>query len=290
LFSVSKQNVQPSEIIIIDASDNDLTYNLCKAGSEGLISEIKWFKADERGAATQRNIGTQLAGYQFILYMDDDILLEEGCFENLWQGIHTDDTIGGVCPFVTNQKYENPGKISRFMYRFMSGFKLKSYAGKCIGPAWNLWPEDNTDKQELVPLDWMSTVCALYRFEALPQPVFPNIFKGYSIMEDVYLSLTVAKSWKIYNITNARIFHDSQVGEQKKNIFNISRMQLVNRHFIMKYVMNRHSFKDYTKLFILELFLTVANFKNIKKMILIFFGKIAGTIEILGANINHKNQ
>jgi len=108
--------------------------------------------------------------------------------------MQSDAGIGGVNAMITNQQYHTPGRVSRIMYRLMHGKKSASYAGKCIGPASNLLPQDIDSLPEYQPVEWLNTTCTLYRKEALPQPAFHSHFTGYSLMEDVSLSLTVAKN------------------------------------------------------------------------------------------------
>lgn len=279
LESISQLQEQPYEIIVIDASNNDYTNDLCKTGIVGLNSQLLWYKANEKGAAAQRNQGTAAANTDYILYIDDDILLEEGCLQKMWDILQNIDHMGGVGALVTNQKYRVPGGLTKLMYKWMSGTKLDSYAGRCIGPAWNIWPD--SDGNKTTPVDWLSTVCVLYRRELLPNPVFPKIFEGYSYMEDVYLSLTVAKMRKLCIATEAKIFHDSQPGDHKKSIYKLARMQLINRHYVMKYVLGKRSCNDYIKLFLLELFFTLSQLKNIRKAPAYLFGKLAGIFDIV---------
>jgi len=163
----------------------------------------------------------------------------------------------------------------------MSGVKLKSYAGKCIGPSWNIAPEDDESLPYHVSVEWLSTGCALYRRDALPNSLFPSFFKGYSYMEDVYLSLIVAKKWKLYNIRNAKIFHDTQPGDHKNSVYKVSKMQFVNRHYIMRYVLGKKSFKYYLKLIVLEFFFAVSHCKQVRECIPYFCGKIAGFLHII---------
>jgi glycosyltransferase involved in cell wall biosynthesis len=262
LISLSNQNVQPAEIIVIDASDNDDTEKVCAAQFAKLESNITYFKAVKKGAATQRNQGMDIAKHEFILFCDDDILLEPFCIERLWNGINSEENIGGVNAMVINQRYHTPGKLTRTMYQIMYGEKLSTYAGKCIGPAWNLLPEDDDNLPGLVPVDWLNTTCTLYRRKALPDPVFPEVFTGYSLMEDLTLSLIVARNYKLYNARTARIFHDSQPGTHKNNTFNQARMELLNRHYVMKYVMGRNTFNSYLKLTLLQLFGILALLSN----------------------------
>ena len=252
--SLGKQEVQPAEVIVIDASEDDSTWQVCEDVCAGLQSVIKYIKTTQKGAAAQRNQGTSLAAHPFILFCDDDIVLEPGCLQQLWDGINSSDDIGGVNAMITNQQYHTPGKLTRLMYRIMHGQKLSTYAGKCIGPAWNLLPEDDNSLPELVNVEWLNTTCTLYRKIALPDPVFSPNFTGYSLMEDLALSLIVAKEYKLYNARTARIFHDSQPGSHKKNAFNIARMELINRHYIMRYVLGRNDISMYCRLMLLQLF------------------------------------
>lgn len=280
LQSIADQNTHPDEIIIIDASNDTSTKEILN-GIKNLESEIRWEKADEKGAAAQRNQGVILAKQEFIMFMDDDIILEENCIERLWNAINKNENIGGVNAMITNQKYNVPGKITLFMFQLMKDIKFNNYAGKCIGPAWNILPSDADELPDINEVDWLNTTCTLYRKQNLPNPAFSSHFKGYSIFEDLALSLIVGKNSKLLNIKNAKIFHDSQIGEYKKNHFKMSKMELVNRYFVMKYIMGKNTFKDYGKLFILEVFQIISRYKAIKIIPMIVFGKIAGFFEIL---------
>ncbi|CAN5895240.1 hypothetical protein BH11BAC4_BH11BAC4_01150 [soil metagenome] len=290
LESIAKQEYQPAEIIIIDASDNDETARIAEIGIERLTSTLHYKKAAEKGAAVQRNEGIDLAGQSFIFFLDDDIEMEVGCIERLWNCIQSDKNIGAVNAMITNQRYHTPGKISRTMYRIMSGEKLSSYAGKCIGPAWNLLPEDGNDLPECSQVEWLNTTCTIYKKEALPDPVFTDQFQGYSLLEDVALSLKVGRKWKLYNARTARIFHNSQPGTHKNNILKLSKMELVNRHYVMTTIVQHTKFSDYCKLFLFELFGIVSMLTSVngwKTIIPATGGKFAAVGTILFSKTNH---
>jgi hypothetical protein len=140
------------------------------------------------------------------------------------------------------------------MFQLMAGRCEKSYAGHVLGPAINLLPEDRDDLPEVVPVQWLNTTCTLYRRKALPEPAFSANFSGYSLMEDLALSLTVGKDWKLSNARTARIFHDSQPGKHKGDLVAMSRMEFVNRHYVMTKVLGKRDFGDYAKLALWELF------------------------------------
>ncbi|MBE9179521.1 glycosyltransferase family 2 protein [Oculatella sp. LEGE 06141] len=284
LNSLAQQSSQPIEMIIVDGSDDDETQRLCQSSIPGLLTQIKYYRATEIGAATQRNQAIDRATQEFIWLMDDDILLEPECLARLWDALQSSPFIGGVNAMITNQRYLPPGRISRTLFQFLHGKVEKSYAGKCIGPALNLLPEDDHTLPEIVSVDWLNTTCALYRREALPTPLFSANFVGYSLMEDVTLSLIVGKHWKLANARTARIFHDSQPGDHKNNPAILAKMELVNRHFVMTRILERQNLRDYLNLTILQLFEIAALLQDIKgwrSLPAVLSGKINGLAQIL---------
>jgi glycosyltransferase involved in cell wall biosynthesis len=255
LESLAGQSAQPGEIVIIDASEGESTRRVCvKQPILGLGAEVIWRPARMSGAASQRNLGVQECRHKVIGFFDDDILFEPDCIARLWRAMQSDDRVAGVNAMIINQRYQRPGRVSRLMFRLMAGRREDSYAGRVLGPAVNLLPEDCDYLPDVVPIEWLNTTCTLYRREALPQPPFPDDFTGYSLMEDLALSLTVGKQWKLANARTARIYHDSQPGRHKNEAVATSRMELVNRHYVMTKVLGKCGLRDYARLALWELF------------------------------------
>jgi glycosyltransferase involved in cell wall biosynthesis len=287
LESLAQQTVQPIEMIVIDGSDDEETATICSTQILGLITQIRYYRATAIGAAAQRNQAIGHATQAVIWLMDDDILLEVDCLQRLWDSLHSDPDLGGVNAMITNQRYLLPGRISRALFRFLHGRPEKSYAGKCIGPALNLLPEDNPDLPDIVPMEWLNSTCTIYRREALPQPLFDSIFTGYSLMEDLTLSLTVGKNWKLANARTARIYHDSQPGSHKSDPGVLAKMSLVNRHYVMTQILGRQQWQDYLKLIVLQLFEIVAILQTLqgwRSLPAVLTGKLTGITQILTAN------
>ncbi len=251
----------PVELIVVDASDDLDSKQVVESFTENVrgTSNVRWIKAAVSGAAAQRNQGVAEASQPVIWFLDDDILLEPECTERLWAALHSGPDVGGANAMITNQKYQAPGRVSRLMFRLMAGEKCRSYAGRVLGPAVNLLPEDCEDLPEFVSVEWLNTTCTMYRREALPDPPFPPHFTGYSLMEDVTLSVTVGKKWKLVNARTARIFHDSQPGTHKSDPAALSEMELINRHYVMTKVLGRRRLVDYFRLIFWEVFQLVAS-------------------------------
>lgn len=283
LHSLAQQSSQPAEMIVVDGSSDDETQRLCQSSIPGLITQIKYYRATEIGAATQRNQAIAQATQEFVWLMDDDILLDPECLARLWNALQSDPLMGGVNAMITNQRYLPPGRISRILFQYLHGQAESSYAGKCIGPALNLLPEDDPDLPEIVPVEWLNTTCTLYRRAALPNPLFPSNFVGYSLMEDVTLSLNVGKQWKLANARTARIFHDSQPGDHKNSHYVLAKMELINRHFVMTQVLGRQTLKDHLKLAVLQLFELAALLQTLKgwrSLPSVLVGKAEGLIQL----------
>lgn len=256
LDSLSQQCVLPAEIIIVEGSDVEFAHEVARVcrQCEPFGSTLELVPAGALGAAAQRNQGVTLASQPFIWFMDDDILFDPECVLHLWCAMQSDLQLGGVSAMITNQKYHPPGLVSRTMFTLMHGRWEASFAGRVVGPAVNLLPEDREDLPEVVPVEWLNTTCAMYRREALPSPPFDSVFTGYSMMEDLTLSLRVGKNWKLANARTARIFHDSQPGSHKSDPAELARMELVNRYYVMTRILERNRVRDYLGLGLWELF------------------------------------
>ncbi len=284
LESLAQQSAQPLEMIVVDGSNNDSTKEICASYIPGLITKIHYYRAIKLGAAIQRNQAINYATQNSILLLDDDILFESECVARLWNYLQSDPHIGGVNAMITNQKYLPPGRTSQLLFQFLHGRHETSYAGKCIGPGMNLLPEDREDLPEVVPVEWLNTTCVLYRRKALPNPLFSDIFQGYSLMEDVTLSLTVGKTWKLANARTARIFHDSQPGDHKNDPSVLAEMDLVNRHYVMTQILGRHEWHFYLKLAVLQLFGIVASLTKLQgwfDLPKILMGKMRAIFQII---------
>jgi glycosyltransferase involved in cell wall biosynthesis len=263
LESLAGQASQPAEIIIVDASSSTESEEICAhAGRTDCASSINYIRAARTGAAVQREQAMTHASTDAILFVDDDVVFELECIDRLWAALQSDSRLGGVSSMIVNQRYHSPGLPSRLLFRLLHGRSEESFAGKCIGPALNILPEDRPDLPDVVPVEWLNTTCTLYRKAALPTPLFADHFKGYSLMEDVALSLAVGRQWRLANARTARIIHESQPGEHKDEKAVLARMQLVNRHYVMTRVLARDRLGDYLKLLLLESFNLVTGLKS----------------------------
>jgi GT2 family glycosyltransferase len=281
LESLAMQPAHPAELVVVDGSDDTGTEAVCRKPPERLRGAMVYRKADRLGAAAQRNQGVAVARHGVIWFHDDDIRFEPNCVLRLWAALNTCPTIGGVNASIINQRYAPPGRVTGLLLPLMAGRRLPSYAGRCIGPAVNLLPEDRDDLPEVVPVDWLNTTCTMYRRAALPDPPFPEWFTGYSLMEDLALSLTVARQWRLANARTARIYHDSQPGEHKEQVSALAEMEITNRHYVMTRVLGRRRLADYARLAVWEAFVLAGTTRGgVSRLARELWGKAKGTYRI----------
>lgn len=282
LDSLARQSAQPAEVIVVDASDDSATANLCQRGVAQLASQVRWYPAAKRGAAAQRNEGMKRAVQPVIAFFDDDILFESECVARLWDALGSDPKLGGVNATITNQMYSPPGRVTSILYPMLAGGKQTTYAGRVLGPGINLLPEDLPNLPEVVPVDWLNTTCTLYRRAALPEPPFPAHFTGYSMCEDLTLSLTVGRAWKLANARTARIYHDSQPGEHKRSHTELAEMELVNRHFVMTEILAQRGIAAHLRFLLWELFqIAAAAQGGASRMSAEIVGKLRGLLKVM---------
>jgi GT2 family glycosyltransferase len=256
LQSLLAQGCLPTEVVVIDASLDGKSQVVVEEARTSFPREceLKWIAAVRRGAAAQRNQGCAIATQRVLWFFDDDVLFEPDCLEMLWEALESSARMGGVNAIIENQRYHPPGRASALLFAIMNGKREASYAGRVLGPAINVLPDASEAVPEIARVEWLNTGCTLYRREALPVPPFESVFTGYSMMEDLALSLRVAREWDLATVRRARVVHDSQPAAYKSDEGLLAEMELVNRHYVMTSVLGRRRMSDALRLMLWETF------------------------------------
>lgn len=257
LRSLLASTAVPAEFVIVDASADPGAARAIHAIFDTLreCPRIIVQSAATTGAAAQRNQAVALAGQDYVLFCDDDIICQPDCIERLWNAVRADATIGGASAAIVNQSYARPGFLMRAAVTILGEPEGEGYAGRIVGPAIAFLPQlpaADAAAPDTVPVQWLNTTCVLYRRQAMPDPPFDPFFRGYSIGEDIALSLRVARKARLVNVPGARIHHDSQPGAHKAQGVARSRMEIVNRHCIMTRVMGKGRWSDAARMVLWE--------------------------------------
>jgi GT2 family glycosyltransferase len=292
LESISEQKLRPAQIIIVDGSDEVLSTTDEEIKNRNFEIDLQLHRAPTVGAAAQRNWGMQFATQPIIGFFDDDIVLRAECIRKMFDALVSDPSVGAVSASIENQNYRRPTPPFKWFLDRLADNPLPSYQGRVIGPALNFLPEYSPDI-ETSSVDWLSTTCSLYRRDDMPTPAFPEIFTGYSLMEDVALSIEIGKRRRLLHVPSARIFHDSQPTREKNDPRIRSRMEVINRHFVMTKVMGKTRISDYTKMAIWEYAQTafcLIHTKNVARTALDFWGRVLGYFEIIQTRSDAVNR
>src|SRR5947209_5034325 len=76
LHSLAQQSAQPIEMIVVDASVNGETEQLCHSSIPGLATKIIYHRAEKMGAAAQRSQAITYTSQETVIFLDDDITFE----------------------------------------------------------------------------------------------------------------------------------------------------------------------------------------------------------------------
>lgn len=278
LESIAAQDLQPEEVVVIDGSDEGARIGAEEVRHCGLSFPVSLRRADVISAAGQRNQGVRLTVQPIVGFFDDDIILRSGCFRELFRAIDGDPTVGAVGASIENQSYRPPKRSLKWLLDRLADRPGPSYEGRVIGPALNFLPEFRPGN-DASQVDWLSTTCSLYRRAAMPLPPFSEFFTGYSLMEDLALSLEIGKRWRLLYVHAARIYHDSQPATHKNDPNIRNRMEVVNRHYVMTRILKKNRLSDYIKLVVWEfaqsgfLFLQTA---DLRATIFDIWGRVLG--------------
>lgn len=97
-----------AEIIVVDSSDNDLTFQIASLFTD------KVFRLDERGLPKARNYGASKASGDVLVYMDADSIPQECIFKDLLEAFKEKDVVAAVTYVQTYDK--KPALAQKIFY------------------------------------------------------------------------------------------------------------------------------------------------------------------------------
>ena len=252
LQSINGQTVLPSEVIVVDSSDDASTQNAVAAMSRLVTYPLVYEPSAVRSAAVQRNLGAAKTSAEILCFFDDDLDLEPAFLAEILDVFEKDTThaIGGITGSIRNQYYSDPHGMNRFLLALCLGRFKGSYAGGLLGPAVNFLPAAAEDG--IHDVQWLPSCCVAYRRKAFFDEQFPQ-FEGYSFAEDVHLSSRVAKRYRVVCCGRAGVFHHDLGKSTHKNWTALGKSMVVNRYDVMANILNRKSFGYWLRLLYFEL-------------------------------------
>ena len=191
LDSVNTGSVCPNEIVICLPNDTHSVKDALK------YKNLVVVYAEQYGQVYQRMVGFKHAKGNYVLQLDDDILIDRGCLERLiasLQELPTPSTVS-PCLFNTNGKplYERKkdGLLSIY-YRLING-QIGYKSGGITLAGTNFGVNPNDVSSDIVGVDWQPGGCVLHKKENLIfKDFYPN--KGKAYCEDLIHSFLLKES------------------------------------------------------------------------------------------------
>lgn len=227
LDSVVEQSLYPNEILIIDASEDDLTENKL---SNKNYKHLAYFKVNDenKGLTKQRNFGIRKAnGFSDIIcFLDDDIILEKDYFEKLISTyLQKEDAVavGGaiIDAGVWDKTY--PGYKANFDEFIKDGYVRKIGSRNVLRKRLRLlsdkppgfMPEFShgfstgflPPSGKIYPVEFFMGGVSSYRKFLFENVRFSTYFEGYGLYEDMDFCLRLSKLGKLYVNTSAKVYH-----------------------------------------------------------------------------------
>lgn len=252
--SLATQTHLPAAVVVVDASTDRATAELCQEWSTRL--PLRWVEAVARSSALQRNQGAALVTTPLIGFMDDDVVLPPATLQKLADGFSSEET-GGVAGRIIGLSHRPPTGLLWCYYRLQAGYAHRDFGGQIIGPAINLMPSFETDARTLIPAQWLNSTLVLYRRELFERERFP-LFDGYSFLEDAHLSVRIGRTHQLYFHNEAPYAHNSRPSSTKSNRRELARMIVRNQRITARDVLGLRGFTLTWKLTLHRLFQTIA--------------------------------
>lgn len=197
LTSIQAQTRKPFELLIIDGSDNSVE-SVAKKFESAL--PIKYFTVRPPGLTKQRNFGISHVSpeSQWIGFLDDDLVLDSDCLENLSQFLEKSPELSGVGLRI----YEQPEPVRSLIRELML---LDKHPGGKLTRAGS--PATIRSFNEDTKVEWLYGGATFWRRDILMQYKFDEWFSGIGYFEDVDFSYRVSAAHQLAICSQARCHH-----------------------------------------------------------------------------------
>ncbi|HEY8258065.1 MAG TPA: glycosyltransferase family 2 protein [Gemmatimonadales bacterium] len=209
LRSVALQQPQPAQLVIVDASPDDATERVVA----GWVTEhatprcVLYYRvADQlRGLTRQRNFALARVSTDLVAFFDDDIVLRDGCLDQMQQVHRRRPDVVGVGALIANHS-DHPDLVWRLrrLLFMVPNLSPGRYYASGVSTPW--WPARMATAPE-VEGDWLPGGATMWRTVAARETGFVEGFDGYGSGEDLEFSLRVSRQGKLVMAAAAQVEH-----------------------------------------------------------------------------------
>ncbi|WP_445710022.1 glycosyltransferase family 2 protein [Flavobacterium sp.] len=291
--SIEKQEYLPFEIILVDGAPNE------EIRSEEYINDyltrsnlnIRYFRYGG-GTAIQRNYGIDKAEGDLVLFLDDDVRIDENFISSIIDVFNKDTKglIGGVTGYRKNVYFDMSKNKRWKLYKSLNFFTIYSpgkYDYKTGYPINNNGQPPFSGVREV---DFMTTACTMYRNSILQQIQFDHFFIGFGVLEDAHLALKIKKEgYKLFQCGDAKAIElSSPSGRSSSRI--VGERTAINYYYVFKDICKPLTLKMKFRFIIFQIFelfrafIDVFRFRN-KNTLNYLIGKGIGVSKVIFGKI-----
>jgi GT2 family glycosyltransferase len=284
LESLAAQTQRVDEVIVADAS----------AGFETreVISDPKWEDAglvvkhiifDPPNAVRQRMAAIEIARGENLLMLDDDVVLEADCVQELLALLDRNSDVVAVSADFNNQTWPRPTRLWQLYLRHVLGLEAEGWQGRVVGPllrfGYNPVPAGPRE------VEWLGSGNSLVRRAAfLSVGGFSDFFLHRCTMnEDVDLGLKLGKVGRIMFCPAARLAHHHAPAGRVSN-FVAAEDDLFNRFLILRRTLGYGLVRSFGLIMLYFAVETTSQFLGCVKRLNFrgFFARLSGRIRAFG--------
>lgn len=281
LLSVKDQTLYPDEILVIDASPDDLTKKLF---DEQVYTCLKYFKVGnlESGLTRQRNFGIKHSSPEMdiLCFLDDDIVLEPDYFEKLMESYSQHPDAIGVGGYIRDDipwKKVSENYNPRFEEFQFDGFArplgernvLRKRLGLLSDKPPGFMPEFShgfstgflPPSEKVYPVEFFMGGVASYKQKLFSKISFSENFAGYGLYEDMDFCLRASRTGQLYVNTAAKVEHLHDEGG-RPDYYKYGKMVIENGYHVWKLKNPKPSFEASLKFWTIHILLLIIRFVN----------------------------
>lgn len=283
LESLSAQTYRVDEIIVADASGSDETRLLVDAPQwRKLGLNVRREVVDTPNAVGQREAAIKTASGEFLLLLDDDVVLERECVAHMIDLLKTNTDVVGVAADFNNQTWPQPTKMWEWYLHYALGLRKREWQGRVVGPLLRFGY--NPVPAGPAPMEWLGTGNSLIRVSAYYEAGgFSDFFlHRCTINEDVDLGLKLSRIGRILFCPAARLSHH-HAPQGRVTTMLAAEDDLFNRFFILHHTMGMSALRAFCMVTLYFAIETTSHFLGCVRRLSFrnFFPRLRGHVQAL---------
>jgi len=231
--SLLAQTVLPSELAIVDSSDETPARAEIEALCDKEALDLDYHHPAPRGLTVQRNVGIDLTHGDPVFFIDDDVALAPDCHEQILAEYERwGPEVGGIR--ATPVRPANPAAVTRLYRRlFGIGGWWPESSGKVRA---GFYAEGISDSADVREVEYFNGWFMSYRREVFEHERFDEALSGYGYKEDIDFSYRVSRRYRLLQTPKARCDH-LKSPSARLNSHQLQRMNMANQFYLHRKLM-----------------------------------------------------